>query len=175
MTNKTIAPLLSLALFACGDETNDAVHAEETPEGEACEHLADGPFEAITAVENPLTPDPPNAAIEHTRVDISFVDISGSTPNTEDGSFGGTVAFEAAEAAEYLFFLSEAVPLSVFDATAGVFIPVEEEVVGSDLCSEIAVTHTYDLEVGTYLLTFGPTDVFETGMVHEEAGGHTEE
>jgi hypothetical protein len=175
MTNKTLAPLLSLALLACGDDADHADHAEDTPEAEACEHLADGPFEAITAVENPLTPDPPNAAIEHARVDISFVDISGSTPNTDDGSFGGTVAFEAVEAAEYLFFFSAAVPLSVFDATAGVFIPLEEEVVGSDLCSEIAVTHTYDLEVGTYLLNFGPTDVSEVGMVHEEASGHTEE
>ena len=177
MRNKSLAAaVIPLLFLACGDAADHADHAhadaDETPEAEACEHLTEGPFEAITAVENPLAPGPPNAAVEHTRVDISFVDITGSTPNTEGGDFGGTVAFEATEATEYLFFLSAAVPLSVFDATAGVFIPLENEVVGSELCSELATTHTYVLEVGTYLLTFGPTDLTEVGMVHEEAGGH---
>ena len=173
-TQTFVAALFPLTLLACADES-DPAPAEETPEAEACEHLAEGPFEAITAVESPMIPDPPNAAVEHTRVDISFVDISASTPNAEGGDFGGTVAFEATEAAEFLFFFSDAVPLSVFDATAGVFIPLEEEVLGSDLCSELAATHTYDLEVGTYLLTFEPTKLTKVKMVHEEAGKHADE
>ncbi len=40
-----------------------------------------------------------------------------------------------------------------------------------DACAEVAVQHTVELEVGTYRLSFGPTEATTVTLVAEEAGG----
>ena len=62
----------------------------------------------------------------------------------------------------------------VFDG-GGNEVEIEATEVGSEHCTEVAVSHTIELEVGTYTLSFGPTSAREVSLVHEEAGGHADE
>lgn len=159
---------LSLSLVACGDDDHGHEHGEgeHALEEEACEHLANGPFADISAnadVDGELE----NAAVEHTRVDIALVELVS-------GGYGGYVEFAAETAADFVFFLSDDVPMMVFDS-AGNEVEIEATEVGSEECADIAVSHTVELEVGTYSLFFGPNDTEITvGMVHEAAGAEHE-
>ncbi len=163
---KTIYITLLVAfLGACGsDDTNTSntnnQTTEETPESEACEHLAEGPFQAVTAAAD-ATGTLENAAYEHTRVNIALVDI--------DGGKGGFTSFESDGEGDFYFFLSADVPLKILDGS-GADVAIESTTIGSDLCTDIGATHVVELAVGTYTLEFGPTTSTEVGLVHELAG-----
>lgn len=159
----------SLAGFGCGDEHDhgdDHNHDHENnhahdPQEEGCEHMGDGPFADATAAAD-ATGTLENVAVEHTRVNIALTDFE-----TEKG---GVVSFEAPEAGDYIFFLSDAVDISVAssDGTALVAEASEGE---STLCpGVIAASHTYELAVGTYTITLGPTSADSVGIVYEVAG-----
>lgn len=143
------------------EHDNNHVHennGEHDPEEEGCEHMGDGPFASITAQAD-AAGTLENAAVEHTRVDIALVDYEGSK--------GGLVQFEAAEAGDFIFFLSDDVSLSVTDG-AGVAKEAEVSTGESTLCpGVIAASHTFDLEVGTYTITVGPTELETVGLVYE--------
>lgn len=160
MKNMIIFLLVAFA-FACSDE-DEATHEVEPPEAEACEHLQEGPAVAITAqaaADGTLE----RADEPHKRIDITLTDV--------DAQKGGYVAYEAADAGEYLFFLNASLTFKVMDAE-GVEVPLENTVAGSDLCSDIVVTHTIDLGVGTYTLMFGPTDLTSVSLVAEHDEAH---
>ena len=151
--------LLIALLFvaACGDDDKSNEVVVETPEAEACEHLAEGPFKGITAAAA-VTDMLENSAVKHTSVNVSLTDYEGAR--------GGFVEFQAEAAGDFLLFLSADVPLEVFDS-AGNQVPIESTTIGSDLCTEIATTHTVEFSVGTYVLAFGPTSETAVGLVHE--------
>ena len=141
----------ALTAFACG-------HDEESVDGEICEHHISGPSQAITAATSSGAASLPDAAVEHTRVDIAL-----------PGSGSGFVAFEVGEAGEYIFALDPAVPLEVHDAS-GAKVDIEKTENGSTECTEVKVKHTLDLAVGRHTLRFGPSTEMEVRLVHEEAG-----
>lgn len=156
---------LALATTGCGDDEHEHDH-EHSLEEEGCEHLVEGPFEPITALADSAGT-LPNAAIEHTSVQISLVPVTGGN--------GGFVAFEAEADGDYLFFLDTNVPARFLDS-AGAVVPIEATEIGSELCTEIAVIYTVELEVGTYTIQLGPTAATTVSIVHEEASGeHTHE
>lgn len=165
---KSILFVLAISLFAfgCGDEHDHAdnnhshEHGEEfNPEEEGCEHMADGPFADAAAGES--------IAVEHTRVNVALT----ATATME---FKATVNFEAEETTEYLFFLSDDVSFTVTDAN-GTAVPLEASAASTICPDDIATVLTYDLEVGTYEITLSSPDVETVGIVHEEAGGHSDE
>lgn len=134
-----------LSLAACEDAHDE--HAHESPEAEACEHLADGP--AISVVAGATQSEAlPNTAVEHTRIDVGLVAV--------DASQGGFVAWEADAAGAVSFYLDADIPLVVSTAT-GEAVAVTR-VAGSEVCAEIAVRYDATLDVGTYTLAFGPTE-----------------
>ncbi len=157
---RTLLIIILLFATACGDDNKTTTEVVETPEGEACEHLAEGPFKAVTAAAASIDA-VENAAVEHTRVNVALTDYEGAK--------GGFVEFEADATGDFLMFLSADVPLTVFDSS-GNEVVIESTTLGSDLCTDIAATHTVELEVGTYVLAFGPTNVTEVGLVHELSG-----
>ncbi|MFN3201282.1 MAG: hypothetical protein ACE366_22975 [Bradymonadia bacterium] len=175
LTRVTLAS--SIALFAFGCDSDDDSESSPNNEGagaaggemgsesgaleEACGHAQNGPFSDTTAADT--AEGAPDVAIEHTRVDISLVDVEGGK--------GGFVTFASAEAAEISFFLTNDVPMTVVDASAAPLSP-ESSVTEIAACGEIAVMHTFDLDVGTYTFFFGPTDATTLGFLFEEAGGH---
>jgi hypothetical protein len=165
---KTIYITLLVAfLGACGSDdsntntsnTNNQT-TEETPESEACEHLAEGPFQAVTATADAMGT-LENAAYEHTRVNIALADIEGGK--------GGFTSFEADGDGDFYFFLSADLPLKILDGS-GAEVAMESTTIGSDLCTEIGAIHVVELMVGTYTLEFGPTTETEVGLAHELVG-----
>ncbi|MCB9538303.1 MAG: hypothetical protein H6704_18795 [Myxococcales bacterium] len=149
----------ALAVTACDDDHgDDHDHGGETLADEACEHTTEGPYRDVTATVDAA--DGPVASFEHTGVRIALVDVMGGK--------GGFVTFESAEAADFTFFLSANVPLTLQDATGA---PVAiEDTADVDACAEVAVQYTAELEVGTYRLSFGPTEATTVTLVAEAAG-----
>lgn len=129
-------------------------------DAEACEHLNEGPNEAVTATAT--ASGAPSINTEHTRFDVTFVDVTGGK--------GGSVSYAAAHEAHHVIFLNEDVPVKVTSsAGADVAITSSEP---SD-CSAVKARHEVPLAVGTYTLTFGPTDKASVRLVIEaEKHGH---
>lgn len=150
--NKTLLPLLCLLpLVACAG-------AEETDlETAFCEILANGPETDVAATE--AAEGAPEAFVEDTAVEITLLDV--------EGQFEGYVSFTTDEAGSYAIGLSDDVPFAVLDA-AGAEISLDQSVDGA-ACADLAVRHTVSLELGTYTLHFGPTDVDEVALVAEES------
>jgi hypothetical protein len=150
------AALLSVALLVgCGEETIDS---------DACEHIQEGPPSPITASANEAGA--PSVSNDHRRYDISLIDVTGGK--------GGSVSFAVAEANTYTLFLNGEVPVNLKDAN-GQRIEVLASGTGSSECSEIKRRHTFELAVGTYSLSFGPTTAGSVSLVIVEAdqkGGH---
>jgi hypothetical protein len=128
---------------------------------EACEHMQDGPFEDVTAAADRAAA-LPDVTYEHTSVRVALVDVAGGR--------GGFVAFRAAAAAGYVFFLSANVAFGVSDA-AGAPVTLEQSRGDLGACAEVSVEHTVALEVGTWTLSLGPTSETTVSLVIEEEGG----
>ena len=161
MKKAVLASILMLLVGACSEDEHDhSTDGTESVEGEACEHLAEGPFQGVTAVAD-AAGTLENTAYEHTRVNIALADVEGGK--------GGFASFEADGEGDFYFFLSANVPLKILDGS-GAEVPIESTTIGSELCTDIGVTHVVELAVGTYTLEFGPTTETTVGLVHELAG-----
>jgi hypothetical protein len=150
----SIALTLPLILVGCGDD-HDNDHSEEVPPLEdACEHMEDGPFEPTTAVADGSV----DGAMltTHTRWNIDLIAV--------DGGNGGSVSFAPAEAGEFLFALASDVPMMVFDAT-GAEVVLETPPADAGECSLATTVHAVDTAVGTYTVSFGPTDAAAVSVV----------
>lgn len=160
---------LGFALPACGDDGDDtsdtaadaAVEAE-TPDGEGCEHQAEGPASTVTAAADAADADAAALDDDHRRYDVTFVDLAA-------GQKGGSVTFAADADGEFHFFFDAAVAYEVFDA-AGAPVARESTVPSTEKCDLIHQWDVYDLAVGTYTLTFAPTDTAGVKVVVENAG-----
>ncbi len=140
------AVLLSVAfLVGCGEASSDS---------DACEHLQEGPASAVTASANELGA--PAVSHDHRRYDISLIDGTGGK--------GGSVSFAVAEAGRYTVFLNGEVPVNLKDAN-GQRIEVLASGADSSKCSELKRMHFFELAVGTYSLTFGPTTAGSVSLV----------
>ena len=140
------AVLLSVALLVCC--------GEETIDSDACEHIQEGPASSITASASE-TGAPP-VSNDHRRYDISLIDRA-------EGK-GGSVSFAVAEANDYTLFLNGEVPVNLKDAN-GQRLEVVASGTGSSECSEIKRRHLFELAVGTYSITFGPTPAGSVSLV----------
>ncbi len=155
--------------FACGEieDIETAVDTveeeEESPlehaDEEACEHIVDGPFEAITAWAAMEVTAPAIAADHHGYQ----VEVTGET---------GYVKFEADESADFVFYADTVTSLAFF-ALDGTPVEIENSVDTIDACTEVKARHIVEFEVGTYFLAIsGPVDIT---FVVEELGGHDED
>lgn len=146
---------LALALAACDD--GEETEHEEDLAAEGCEHGEEGPVQPVTAAAPEAAPAIQSYA--HHRIDITLV--SGADGNT------GSVAFNAAEAGDYYFFLTDDVPFTVSAGGSSIEIEATEPV---DICTAIAVQHIVELPAGEAILTLGPTPLSLVGLVFEAAG-----
>jgi len=146
------AVLLSVALLAgCGETIID----------DACEHIQEGPASTITASANETGA--PVVSNDHRRYDISLIDGA-------DGK-GGSVSFAVTEAKNYTLFLTGEVKVNLKDAN-GQRIEVMASGADSSECSQIKRMHFFELPVGTYSLTFGPTTESSVSLVIVGAAAH---
>ena len=167
---------LAATTIGCGDhdDHDDHNHSDHSDhEGgaveEACEHLADGPAESVTAVVD-MASTLPSIAADHKRYDIALVDDG-------NGVKTGLIEFSADEAGDFVVFLNGDVELSVLALADGQEVAAEATGEGVGTCSEIVASSTFEFEVGTYMFSFGPTDAEEVQVVveHSEHEGHSEE
>jgi hypothetical protein len=151
MTKKLLsACLLSSALLVACADSNEA-------DVEGCEHLKEGPSAPVTASAS--TSGAPAVSNDHKRYDITLP--AGSGGNV------GSVSFASAEAIDYVFFLGADVPVKV-TTSSGQEVTFEESATSSEQCGEIKGRHVAPLQVGTYMLTFGPTSQGSVSLVIEE-------
>lgn len=152
MTKKLLAALCLLPLSACAGE------GEETDlETAFCEILANGPEVDVAATES--ADGAPEAFMEDSAVEVGLV--------AGDPDFSGYVSFTTDESGSYAIGLSDDVPMEVMDAD-GASISLDQSIDGA-ACADLAVRHTVSLELGTYTLYFGPTELDEVSLVAEES------
>lgn len=154
------ALFLSFGLTACDDDDHDHDdhdHEEEAIDEHACIH-ADEAGTPLTATLEPG--DAPAASEDHTRHDVSLVEL-----DAESGDLGGYISLPVGEDGDRVVFLTADVPLGIEDSE-GLSLPAESDGDGSGTCS-ITRYYVFDLQVGTYSLFFGPTDVTELGIIVE--------
>lgn len=156
--NKLQSAVVVAAVFAfvgCGGPAQDPANVE------ICEHLAEGPAASVTAAESM----PPAISDDHKRYDVTLIDVNSQK--------GGSVTFASGEAGEFIFGLNKDVPLTVKDAS-GTTVAAEATARSVPECDAVKARYAYDLAVGTYTLTFGPTAETSVGVVVEH-GAHTGE
>ena len=124
--------------------------------------MIEGPNTAVTAGADAASA--VDATAEHTRVDITFVEVEGGK--------GGVVTYAAEADGDYAIFLNADVPLTIADA-GGNAVEIEATS-GVDLCEEVVVKHTVEFEVGLYTLTFAGGTVDSVSAVIEADGEHEE-
>ena len=132
----------------------------ETPAGEACEHMASGPYKDVVASETAEAAQ--SASFPHHAVRIA---LAPSPDNAAENI--GFVTISADEATEFLLFTSVDAPLAITDAN-GAEVAVEAKAAVSE-CTDVAVSHTVDFAIGTYTLRIGPTTETVVQLVVEEA------
>lgn len=148
---------------ACGG--HGAGHDDATPEVDACEHMIEGPAQAVTAIAD-MTADAPDLGEHHTRWDIALVaDASGM--------YAGYVDLAAEEAGISDLFLDSDVPIKVWNAS-GNELTVHHAQTSITECTEVSLGLGYLLGVGTYLVGFGPTTEQAVSLVVVLEGEHAE-
>lgn len=158
MKKQTFATFaIALSLIACGGDDHDDTDAADV---EACEHLAEGPYEDVFAAADADAP--PAVSNDHTAYAILLPD---GAP--------GYVSFAAAEATDYIFFFNQDVDLALTTAD-GDPLPIEASTTSSAACTTIKGRHVVELPVGTAVLELGPV-TGELNLVIEEAAGHAHE
>lgn len=154
-----LLPVLALTALAATAACTTEEHEHEDPETDACEHLAAGPAEAVTAATTATATDAPDVSKAHTRFDVA-------TGGTAEAPATGYVKFVVAKAGEYLLVADKAVPLAVIDA-AGATVAARSTAAKSDKCSVVLHRSLYDLKVGTVKVRIGPTVEGKVGVLFE--------
>ena len=157
---------LLFVVTGCDDDPTPDVSADAEADADVEDEHDDDSAVAVTLVDSADDENIASVAVEHARVDLTF------SSSFTDGS-GGYAEFEADEDGDFLFALTADVPLVVVGESGDV-MPEETEL-GIEACTEIAVIHTFELEVGTHVLRFGPTTETSVGFLFEEAGTHDHE
>jgi hypothetical protein len=146
-------PALVLAVGCSGGTTAPETNLEDV----FCELLG-GTTDAVTAVALDSTDDGPELLAEDVALDIALVDDG-------TGMFGGRATYTPDEVGSFAFGLSDDVPFVLLDGDTEV--PFDAEVAGG--CDAMAVRYTVALEIQTYTVEIGPTDIDVLGLVSEES------
>jgi hypothetical protein len=148
---------LVLATAGCEDDHGHD-HGDETPEEEACEHLSDGPAQAILAVAADDVAGLPDISKAHTRFDVTMVG--------DAGKLGGYVKYVSAKSGDVLVVANADVPFQLLDS-AGTAVAPKSEATSQAGCAAVKRRAVYTLGVATYRLKLGPTATSTVGLLFE--------
>lgn len=151
----------ALQFTACDSHSEDH-GSDDAYKADACEHMAKGPAETVTALSG-RDDSLPDVSEAHTRYDIALPNVAGSRE--------GYVAFRADEANDFHFALSSDATLGITDS-AGAVVEPEGEADNESGCSEVKFLHTYELEAGRYVLHLASGFETSVSLVAVEGGGH---
>lgn len=144
------------ALPHCVDEA--AAPAAEDPAAEACEHLAAGPAQAVTAKSVDTAAELADVSKSHTRFDVTL-------PADASGTYAGYVKFPAPAAGSYLLVADAAAPLQLLDSAGKVIAPTAQTTAGA--CSAVKTQLELPLAVATYRVKIGPYAKPLVGLLFE--------
>ena len=163
------AALLACLSAGCEEHDHDHDHASETPAGEACEHTAEGPAQAIVSTVG--SGPSPAVGYDHKRYDIELTGLSsGSGEGSAAAGFTGLVSLPVDAAGDYILFFSSDVQVGVF-AADGTEVPLEATMQPVMECPEtVAKGLTYPLAVGTYTISISSSTAAAVSLVVEPAG-----
>ena len=153
----TIIIALTLAPLSCGGAEDPMMG----PEHEACGAMgaAAGPTEIAAGADSSSSAP---AVEDHTAYHVSLT-----------AGAAGYVRYTAAEAGDFLVFLSEDEAPTLTDEAGTTVVSEADAAVG--MCSELSHSWTYPLAVGVYYLGFdAPTVDTEVSLVIAEGGHGTE-
>jgi hypothetical protein len=165
--------IVSLCLFAvfvtaCSDDhahdTDPADPIEEAVE-HGCKHFANGPAKAFTLAKDAAAK-PTDLTLEHHRLDVTFVAVAGG-----NGGFG---SWKIAAAGDYVLALSDDIAVKVTGA-GDVAVTAEKSLSKPNACPAAADAHVYELGVGTYTFSFGPSTATGVKLVLQAATGAHDE
>lgn len=151
-----VATWSSLCLLACAEDA--APHADDDPAAEACEHLAEGPAQAVSAKTTDVAAELADVSKRHTRFDVTL-------PADVSGTYAGYVKFLAPAAGSYLLVANATVPLQVLDSTGLAVAPTAQTSVG--VCPAVKTQLVYPLGVATYRVKIGPHSQPLVGLLFE--------
>ncbi len=121
----------------------------------ACWHVANGPYETVQA----STSSAPDVGRFHTHYTVTLAEI-------EAGSYEARLTYPARTTGDYVVYLSQDVPLTVYEGELLVD-PVDRE--PTNACAGLVIQAGYELtERVTYTLVIGPTSSAELALVIEE-------
>ncbi len=144
------------------DHNNDHKNNHDGEE-HVCVHFESGPEVDVTAIGD-AAGTLPETFQEHTRIDVTM-------PADADTAY---VQWTSEEAGEFIFWMSEDVPVVLIDA--GTEIMPEESGGAAMGCETLAKAHkTFDVEAKAYVLKIGPATAGATVQFSaEHAGEHGE-
>ncbi len=146
----------AIGLVACTEEAAPA--AAEDPAAEACEHLAEGPAQAVAAKTTDAAAELPDVSTSHTRFDVTL-------PADVSGTYAGYVKFLAPAAGSYLLVANAAVPIQVIDSAGKAVAPTAQVAVGA--CAAVKTQLELPLGVATYRVKVGPHTQPLVGLLFE--------
>jgi hypothetical protein len=154
----------SIVLFGvlgagCGEEV------VPTPADDGCEHMIEGPSAELSAIGD-IYAEAPDMLEHHVRYDVT---LAGDA-----APYSGYVDLVMDEPGEFVIFVSQLVPLNVFDSN-GEDLPPEAIDVDVEACAEVSAGYTFDFGVGTYRLSLGPSEDPLVQVVVVYAGGELHE
>ena len=141
------------ALAGCGEDD----HEHEDPDVEGCEHLTEGPFQAVTATA--ATTGAPAVADDHKAYTVTLPAGAGGN--------AGYVAFAVPAVNQYLFFTDQAVT-ATFTTSAGTPLTAQSST-SSAACTAIKGRHVVALDVGTVNLQLSSPTATTVNLVVEPA------
>ncbi|MSQ84406.1 MAG: hypothetical protein EXR77_16250 [Myxococcales bacterium] len=145
-----------LTATSCATETPPA--EAETPEGEMCEHLAEGPAQIVAASSADTAAALPEVSKSHTRFDVDL-------PKDASGTYTGYVRFAAPAKGAYLLGMNAKVPVEVALAASGT--AVAPAVAVKPACAVALYQAELALELGTYRVKLGPAHSAKVGLLFE--------
>lgn len=146
---------LSLCLLFIGSACAEAPNVEK----EACDHLANGPEQIITAAE--AFSEATELKADHRRYLVNLIDIGGS--------LGGFVRWTLPSDRGQLVLFNENLPVKFFSADMVERLPATRQRTGR--CPEIQLRFEFPAGTPPLIVSFQPTNKQAVGIVLEPSSG----
>ena len=161
MTTNPLSPkipafLAAWSLLGCAAEP--APVAADDPAAEACEHLTDGPAQAVVAKTTSVAAELADVSKSHTRFDVTL-------PADASGTYAGYVKFLAPTAGGYLLVANALVPMQVLDSGGSALVPVSTVVASA--CPAAKTQLELMFGISTYRVKIGPISQAVVGLLFE--------
>lgn len=162
-----LLPLAILATSACspaaaptpGPSAGPAASTALAVDADGCEHLQEGPSQAVEANLPSMSRMPATIKPGHQRWDVSLL--------AEGGARQGTLTLENDKAGDVAIYMSKDLPLMLRQSGQAGPVPFKSVVKAVDACGAVKARYVATLGVGLYWVDLGPHSEASVNMVVE--------